>query len=244
MISLVILYAILSSEEKKKKKNIYLLLGIISLIIFSTADAISFIMDEFGGNDIIQFYSNLFSYIGADIIEVSSVSYITERIREKFDFSRVYSGVVLAGLSLDVLIMIVGAYTGALYHVENGHTVYGWENDYLGITQFAVVLFFLIGIFINRKHLEKKFFITVYLYFLIPIIAMVILFIDEKLVFTYLAAAVSFLVVYVVVVQENLQASIFEEKIMYKASITDGLTGLFNRKAYTDDIKNLRLQWR
>lgn len=239
LISLVVLYAILSTKVKKKKKNIYLILGIISLVIFSTADAVSFVMDEIGGNDLISFYSNLLSYLGADIIVVAFVFYISERIREKCDFSKAFSGVVFVGAIFDVLIMLFGAYTGALYRIENGQTVYGALNDYLGIVQFVVVLFFLTGVVINRKHLEKKFFITVCLYFLSPIAAMVLLFIDDRLIFTYLAAAISFLIIYVVVVQEDLQASILEEKMMHKASITDALTGLLNRRAYTDDIKSL-----
>lgn len=236
--SAVILYAVLSVKEKKMK-NTYLLAGIISLIVFSAADAASYIMDETGGSDALQFFCNLLSYLGADIIAAAFIFYIAERIREKYAFPKVYTGVVLAGVVSDVLLMTVGAFTGALYHIENGHTVYGWLNDYLGITQFLVILFFLAGVFLHRKHLDRKFFISVCLYFLPTFLALLMLFLDERLTFAYLTASVSFVIIYVAVVQEDLQATILEEKIMHKASITDSLTGLLNRRAYSDDLKSL-----
>lgn len=245
LLSIVILCAIIIStkEKQKKKKNTYLLLGIVSLILFGMADAISFIMDEVGGNDIVHFCTNLFSYIGADFIVVAFTYYISERIREKCDFSKVYARIILVAAVLDLLFILFGAYSGGLYRVENGKTVYGALNNYLGFTQFVAVIYFLIVVLTKRKHLEKKFFITIYLYFLSPLIAMVLLFIDDRLIFTYLAAAVAFLVIYVVVVQEDLQSSILEEKVMYKASVTDVLSGLLNRKAYKEDIEEYKNQY-
>ena len=135
-----------------------------------------------------------------------------------------------------MLYVVYGAYSGALYRIENGKTVYGVLNNYLGIAQFVVVVYFLCVVFIHRKHLEKKFAISVALYFLTPLIAMIIVLINEQLIFTYVASLVAFLIVYVVVVQEDLHASIIGEKIMRKASITDGLTGVLNRKAYSEDV--------
>lgn len=236
LISIVILCAILSTKEQKKQKNRPLIWGIIFLVFFSAADGASFIMDDFRGNDVIHFYTNLFSYIGADFIISAFVYYITERIREQCDFSKVYARIVFAGSFLDVLYVVYGAYSGALYRIENGKTVYGVLNNYLGIAQFVVVVYFLCVVFIHRKHLEKKFAISVALYFLPPIIAMIIVLINEQLIFTYVAALVAFLIVYVVVIQEDLHASIIGEKIMRKASITDGLSGVLNRKAYSEDV--------
>ena len=74
-----------------------------------------------------------------DII-TAFVYYITERIREKCDFSKVYARIVFAGSFLDVLYVVYGAYSGALYRIENGKTVYGVLNNYLGIAQFVVVV--------------------------------------------------------------------------------------------------------
>ena len=243
LISIVILCAILSTKEQKKQKNRPLIWGIIFLVFFSAADGVSFIMDDFGGNDAIHFYTNLFSYIGADFIITAFVYYISERIREQFDFSKIYARIVFAGSFLDVLYVVYGAYSGALYRIENGKTVYGVLNDYLGIAQFVVVIYFLCVVFIHRKQLEKKYAISVALYFLPPIIAMIIVLINERLIFTYVAALVAFLIVYVVVVQEDLHASIIGEKIMRKASVTDGLTGVLNRKAYSEDVETFDSQY-
>ena len=78
LISIVILCAILSTKEQKKQKNRPLILGIIFLVFFSAADGVSFIMDDFSGNDVIHFYTNLFSYIGADFIASKIVSHIID----------------------------------------------------------------------------------------------------------------------------------------------------------------------
>ena len=243
LISIVILCAVLTTKEYKKQKNRYLIWGIISLAFFSAADGVAFIMDDLGGNDLIHFYTNLFSYIGADFIITAFVYYISERIREQCNFSKVYARIVFAGSFLDVLYVVYGAYSGALYRIDNGKTVYGELNNYLGAVQFMVVIYFLGVVFAHRKQLEKKFAISVALYFLTPLIAMIIVLINEQLIFTYVASLVSFLIVYVVIIQEDLHASILGEKIMHKASVTDGLTGVLNRKAYSEDVETFGSQY-
>lgn len=243
LISFVILCAIFSTKEKKKRKNKYLLLGIMSLILFSIADAISLYLDEFGGNKWLHICSNIFSYIGADFIVTLFVYYISERIREKCEFSKWYARVVLMGAIVDIGFVLSGAYSGGLFRFENGQMIYGELNNYIGFVQFVVMAYFGGEVFIKRKSLEKKFKVTIFLYFMFPLIAMIILFFDASLAFTYLASALSFLVVYVIVAQENLQASILGEKIMHDISITDDMTGLLNRKAYTDDVENITDQY-
>lgn len=234
MVSIIILFAILSTKKQRKKKNIYMIIGIISLIFFSFADGISFIMDEYSGDDTIHFCLNVLSYIGADFIISAFVCYISELIRERISFSKIYERIVLIGSFLDVIFVVYGSFCGRLFIIENGKTVYGELNDYLGFIQFIVIVFFLISVDIRRKQLERKFVISIWLYFLAPLLAMIIVLINEQFTFTYMASVLSFLIVYVNIVQEDLHASILGEKIMRKASITDGLTGVLNRKAYSE----------
>lgn len=238
LITFILLITILLSGAKDKTKNKYLIVGMASIAIFSMSDGVSFCMDEFGGPDILLTILNILSYIGADIIVTAVVYYMSERIRECCDFPKIYSRVVLCAAILDILIVFAGLYTGFLFTVKNGHTVYGMLNDYLGVTEFIVLAFFLICVSIRRKNIEKKIFVSTVIYFVAPFISLIITFFNNQLTLSYLSASVSFIIIYVIIVQEDLHESALNERIMYKASITDVLTGQLNRKAYADAVAN------
>lgn len=239
LILLTIFCAILTSKEKRKKKNRHLIFGIIALILVCAADGISFILDEYGILASVHFFTLLFSYLGADIIMVAFVYYITERIREKSVFSMLHARIVLAGAVLDALIIIFGAYSGSLFRIENGHAVYGALDGFSGIPQFIVIIYLLICIFVKRRQLEKKIFLSIGCYFLPQFIAVGIMFINSQLILSYVASTLSYLIIYLVLVQEDLQTSIIEKKAIHMASLTDSLTGLLNRKAYSEDTDKM-----
>lgn len=60
-------------------------------------------------------------------------------------------------------------------------------------------------------------------------------FINPKLGFVYMISSIIFLIVYLVIVREDLHASMIREKISYETAPVDKLTGLLNRRAYAED---------
>lgn len=197
------------------------MISILSLIVFSAFDSTAYIMDEIGGNNILHFYSNLFSYAGINIALITFAYYISEKIRENCSFSKKHDTIILIACIFDVCFIILGSYTGKLFKIVDQHTVYGPWVDYIGISQTLVCMYLLIQVFFHRKSLEKKFIYTVSFYFILPMIIAILEFINPKLGFVYMISSIIFLIVYLVIVREDLHASMIREKISYETALAD-----------------------
>lgn len=225
--------------NKHEKKYTYYLISVTSLILFCISDGVAYLMDELGGNYSLHFYSNLFSYIGSDIILPAFVYYVSEEIRESMTFPKIHARIVLVLCAVDMWIKVIGAYTGMLFVVTDQGISLGPLSDYVGVVQLFVSAYFIVLIYIYRKSLKKNHIVTLGLYFIIPFLFLAIELVFSGMEFMYLISTVVMMIVYVVVVQNNLQTTAISEQIMRKVSITDNLTGIFNRRAYSETIAKL-----
>lgn len=235
---LIILISVVHINRDEKKYTYYLI-SVASLILFSISDGAAYLMDELGGNYLLHFYSNLFSYIGSDIILPAFVYYVSEEIRESMIFPKIHARIVLVLCAVDMWIKVIGAYTGMLFVVEDQGISFGPLIDYVGIVQLVVSAYFIVLIYIYRKSLKKNRIVTLGLYFIIPFLFIAIEVVFSGIEIMYLISTIVMMIVYVVVVQNNLQTNAISEQIMRKVSITDNLTGIFNRRAYSETIDKL-----
>lgn len=231
----ILIIALHSSHKKREKKYSFFMLCLITLMIFEAMDCAAYVMDEIGGNDTVHMLTNFFSYIGADIIFPVFAFYVSEKIRESGPFSEFHAWFILVASIFDMAFLIYGTCTGELFYIENHKIVYGYLQNYVGFIQLILSLYLLGQMFLLRKSLEKKLIYSVAIYFVLPLISLVVEVINSDIALAYMATAFAFLIVYLMVAREDLHASAISEKIMYQASVTDNLTGLLNRRACSDD---------
>lgn len=234
---LIVILASVVMLNKSEKKYVFYIISIVALCLAAAADCTAYIMDECGGNYYVHFYSNLLSYIGIDVVLPGFVYYLSERLRETVLFSKIHERIVLALCSIDLLVIIWGAYSGKLFVIENNTIVYGPMANFIGIIQILVSIYYLIQVFRIRKSLNKSFTYTICLYFFVPIAGTIVVLINSAYEFTYMISTVIFVIVYIVIVREDLQTASLKEKIMYQTSVTDNLTGLLNRRAYSTEVE-------
>lgn len=221
--------------NKHEKKYIHYMICVVSLICVCISDSIAFAMDEVGGNILLHFYSNLISFVGIDIVLAAFVYYIFEKLNETIHFSKIHARIPLVICGLDMWLMIWGSFSGKLFRIEGQKIIYGPLFDYVGVSQLLVSGYFLIVILLKRKEMDRKLARVLSGYFLVPVLAIIMEIINKEFEFACLVTTVLFLVVYIEVVQEDLQESYVSERLLRKASLTDNLTGLYNRRAYMED---------
>lgn len=235
---LLIILISVTHLNKHEKKYTYYTASVVLLMIFCLCDSIAFFMDEAGGNYALHFYSNMLSYAGADIVLVPFAYYITEEIREFTSISKVHARLTLLLCTADFFIMCIGAYTGTLFRITDDGITFGPLSGFVGVIQLLVSIYYIVLIFRLRNFIERTFFITLELYFGLPI-GFISLEIALGFECMYLVTTIVMMIVYVAVVQKDLQTTAVSEKIMRKASVTDNLTGIFNRRAYSESIAKL-----
>lgn len=240
IISFVMILGVIISKQKNEKKYIYYMISIISLSVFCTADGLSYLMDEFGGNEILHFATNYMTFIGVDFILPSFVAYIWTVINEKHPISSIHIKIIMAGSILDLVLNTIGAMTGESFRIVNGQLEYGNLYDAITIFQLVLTIYFSCVVFYHRKTLSRKIVLTSVVFFIVPTIATMIDLVFPGFAILYVAITIVFLAVYIAIVSEEFQEAALEEKILRQYSYSDDLTGLYNRRAYEEDIEKYK----
>lgn len=241
-VAFVILFGVMASNYKKEKKFFYLTVSALALAVFCCVDCLSYLMDEFGGNELLHTLMNALTFAGVDIILPSFVYYIWEVINEKTAVSRIHTKVVTVGCCIDLCAILYGTVTGQLFRFENGETIYGGLYYFVCYMQLCLNFYCGVQVWMRRTTLNGKIVRTVVMYFLVPCVMAILEAMVPGLALGYAAVTVVFVVVYMVIASEEIQAGVLGEKLMHLASVTDNLTGLANRRAYEEDAAALRKQ--
>lgn len=238
-VAFVLLFGLYSSHHKQERKYVYLTVSVLSLAIFSAVDGAAFLMDELGGNDTLHVVLNVLSFVGVDMAFPAFAYYVWEMIGEGKKLSMLPVRIVLIGSILDTFGILYGSFTGELFSVVNGESIYGWMYNYTGVSQVILNLYFAAQVYRNREAVDMKVIRLVSFYLMAPMVAAVLEFFFTGFALAYVVVAILFLVIYIVIVSEEIQKSTLGETLLYQASVTDNLTGLPNRRAYEEDIQAL-----
>lgn len=231
----VILCGVFMSSLKNRKTStkmfiILLFTDLIAIIV----DVCSYITEGNIQNDECLIILNLFAYAFAVVLIDIFSFYMISVIRERITISYKILIPVMVVSVLNYLMIIIGSFNEKLFIVENHFYQTGeWA---IGTYLFAILyILYLWGILIKYyKELRIKFVLGLSTYLFFPFLFLIGVILFKIPVFTYASASVSLLIIYVTIQAQTITEVLLREKILNEVTHLDSLTGLQNRRAYTE----------
>ncbi len=239
LFTLVILLGVLFGSEKPKKRSTRAFIGLTVTALLSNAiNASSYLADGASANDALLRVANLLPYIFIVIlIDVFSV-YMVTFIREKAELS--YRALIPMFLTsaLNIVMVIVGTANEKLFAIiDHKYVAKEWD---IGVYVFALIYMIYLGVILirYRKKLGTKSVLGLGAYLVFPTLLSsgVILFGMPE--FSCAATALALLVIYMIVQRRNISEVLLRKEILEEISHVDALTGLKNRRAYDEFLRN------
>ncbi len=175
-----------------------------------------------------------------DVIVIVYSFYLNDLISEsRKNFKKIISYIVTILCIIDFVFNTVGIITGKLIDIIDGYVVPGPLDRFFGLIPALCFLLMVILYIVRFKDFRIKSPVFIVLIVLVPAVATVFLKLSSSVRYGYAGTALSLAVVYVVI-QNRIIAETHASAMMYSnISITDQLTGLRNRRGYTEIIDGL-----
>ncbi len=233
----IILRSALSSPRKDRKQstNAFIILVMVSVIAI-IVDASSYFMEEVSTNDSLLRVLNLLSFsLSTVIFDVFSV-YMISVIREKTKVSYRALTPVFAASAANIVMNIVGTANEKLFAIID-HKYYAKEWDTFSYVFVLFYMFCLCVILLRyRKKLGYNMILGLGSYMLFPALFSVSVILFGVPEFSYTAASLSIMIIYVTIQGRTISEVMLREEILDEISHTDELSGLKNRRAYDEFI--------
>lgn len=230
---------IFEASQKNDRRDCYTALTVV-LAIAMTSDLVSWALDGSTEHPLALSVSTFLSTILCFAVAICFVLYFYLYIREKRDIMFAPFGAAIAYSAIAMVVTAVVSAKGMLYTFDNGVYVEGeWYGSYLIANGFMIAFVFVV-ICMSAKHLGVHDCIAALSYIIIPVISMCINGYNEDLAMTYPAITISMLLVYIMMQAEHENILAEKEYIQSQQIIHDELTGLLNRRAYTEKIEEMK----
>ena len=135
------------------------------------------------------------------------------------------------------MFIFVGFITGHIYSVKDSKYIPGIWSNYTAVIPAFCYIYIYVLLFRLRKKLENREFIIIIIYFIIPLIEAIIQIFVDDFEFSYVSAAYSLFLAYVVLQADSIAEIRLREKVLQESNYIDYLTGIKNRRAYEDIVK-------
>lgn len=175
-----------------------------------------------------------------DLIVISYSFYLFDLISEsRKNFKKIFTYVISALCTADILLVFVGIITGKLFEISEGKLIPGPLDPFFGAVPAICFLMMVVLYVVRFKDFRIKSPVFVVLIVLVPTVATVLLKLSSSVRYGYSGSAISLAVVFVVI-QTRIIAETQAAAIKYSdISVTDQLTGLRNRRGYIKLTENL-----
>ncbi|MDO4466952.1 MAG: GGDEF domain-containing protein [Bacillota bacterium] len=239
---LILLYgSLFEYKEKSKKKNWYIFLlctGLYSQII----DAITCDLRLYELSPKAYQMVILLDYLSPFIIILSFQQYIYTYMGVKSDHYKKFRnfGIFLI-VSLFIVNFLLGI-RGQLFIFENGQYTHGLFYIHYLVSYFVVILYSFIVMGISVKKIGLHDTIATSLFFIIPIIALIVNMIWYEAEFTIPSTALAMLVIHIMLRSERENTLIENEVNTKRLMHLDELTKLNNRLAFNQFISHLKCE--
>ncbi len=153
---LIILLSLRTNTEKKSVSNRVFLAFTVSATVGLISDALSYITEEYRGNEFIQAVINVLAFATIDICIALFSFYLILLIRRKVNVSYrpVYPAVAIS--ALNILLIILGTFNGRFFIVKDHHFVYGPWSDFLIVMPVFGMIAVLVVMIFYSKNLGKR----------------------------------------------------------------------------------------
>lgn len=177
------------------------------------------------------YVANYLSVFIGNLIVISCARYLYVVINKdgKYKNSVYFIAICLICL-VDVIIQAVSFARGENFSIINGELIIGKFYPsvfYLQILCFALDLLYITN---HVKNVGLRQSVLLYLYFLFPLISVVILIINTNASFVYTSLTISYLIVYIGIEKKE------KEDLLFNSATHDPLTNLLNRTAYNTKL--------
>lgn len=238
---IIIIYGnIFELSEGRTKANSYFLLYGIILGVGVLSDAISFVGEIFYWPDLLQKFISTISFTVGGIISFLFILYLLEIINERSKVNIIYYVISAILCGITVLIDFILSVTGNYFTVVGGEYTdgaYTQVSANLSIL-FYIWMFMLVIRFVKVLGLHD--FVAFISYILVPMFgALVYKYLDISI--EYAMMVLSLLLIFVMIQADAQNRAKQREKVLLDQSLTDEMTGLYNRTAHDRDIESDRV---
>ncbi len=226
--------------KSKKSSTAFFTAAVSSVIVGTILDVLSYTAEHFVKNPAVLTIINMSTYLITCFVLSFFGLYMIAVIREKTRLSYKLVIPAIAFMVANFFVVIAGTATGALFRVEDMKYVAGPWELYPYVLAVFCILYFYILLFMNIQPLGVRVTFALSTFMIAPLLlAAVKLFVNLPDV-TYAASAVSLFIVYVYIQSDTIKESQLREHILNEASRVDVLTGLKNRRAFSElmEIEN------
>lgn len=241
IISLIVLYGNIFETVQRNKKRLVFSALIITNTIALICDCLSWMMDGDIAYATLNYVMSTVSMILTFPISALFILYIYAFISERREISFTPYKCIIAFALLVGVVMFIASTQGYIFRIEDGYYVDGeFYNIYL-IANAVTLLCGFILICMSSKYLGKHDSIASFSYIIMPVVCMIINAVYPDFSMAYPAISVSFLLTYIMMQSDHEEALIKQERETSHQASHDELTGLLNRRAFSEDINRLTI---
>ena len=234
LVNLIVLYGNLFEVRQPTRKHRLFSLCVLAMTVGQGADLVSWIFEGQGQHLPLLTISTLISFVAVFPASAMLFYYLYEHIAARQKTSRtMFEFLAIASIVFLVIVMI-DSLCGGMFVIQNG--VYDIGPHYaIYLAMETSVYFAVTWIVIRyRKALRLHDSIAVLSYTLFPALAMVPNVLAPEYSFSYPACTLSLLLIYVMLQGEQERDYLRRERVITDESRRDELTGLLNRRAFTE----------
>lgn len=230
IVMIIIGYAIIIEKNKKLSQK-YFVGCIASVFVVLFCDAISYVFEGMENLTILLFIINFTTIFAGDVLMFFFASYVWSMVNEKKPIKKTLVYFVSFLAISDIIFEIYGVITHKTFDIINGVFTAGPYYDICFYIQLFVLFLCMIHIIAHKDILGYKTLLFFGLYYVLPVISIILIIIDPSFSFICSSIAISFLIIYIGIEKES------KDILMAKLVHTDILTGLQNRNAFQEKVE-------
>jgi len=231
MIIAVLLVGINLQKEHNDTLSDKFIMISISLIVFFGFNIFTELLEGKPELKTLSFIANLFLFFCADYTVLSFSQYLKTMLGDQCKDPAMFSVVLITSI-IRMALVVVLAFTGNLFSIENGHYVQHYLCIVPYIFTFIIMLELIFIVLQNRQFFSTTETVVILTYLLLPFVPVVIELFTGMYFLTTVSMTISLLMVYVMIQAGAIERNKAMAKIMEELSQKDLLTGLLNRRSY------------
>lgn len=235
----IILISLLAKWKKSEISTKLFALNIGLIIIGTICDAI-----EISYQDVMPIESRLmliyFTCLIGNFISITFAYYCMFLANSSEHLVSIWiPRIVLILNGLSMLVITIAHFTGNLFCIVDGEIAGGAPLSFLFISEILSSSFMLIILFIYCKKIGMKAFFALLVLMLAPVVGLVVEAFIPDICISYSTLSVSILIQYVLLQSKVISEAEMRSQIESEVSRTDVMTGLQNRRAYTEFVDSM-----
>lgn len=233
IIVLIIISISIINDKDKLKISRYFLACVISTIIILLSDILNYALEGNPFFTTILNITNFNTFLFGDILMCFFVLYVHSFVDSKKPTKKGIIYFVFTICAIDIIFETYGTLTGLTYKVIDGIFVPGPLYDACFIVMLLVLFICFVFLLFEVKTIGLKSLAVFFLYYILPVVSIVLIMINNDLSFICTSIAISFLIIYTGIEKRQ------KENIMIEMINNDIMTGLHNRNAFESYIDNI-----